>query len=83
MSIGTDKPVRTAEELMRRRKFAEAVRAFEDLLTGVCGSCSKGRECRAGCTSIAWSATGTVGCNPYCIRSLETESILDQVGCRG
>ena len=52
-------------------------RRKEELLTGECARCPYARRCRAGCTSIAYSATNAVGCNPYCIRSLEVQDVLD------
>ena len=36
-------------------------------------------RCRAGCSAMAWSATGSLGCNPYCLRQLETEDILREL----
>jgi radical SAM protein with 4Fe4S-binding SPASM domain len=44
-------------------------------LTGRCKACPFSNRCAAGCSSIAWSATGGLGCNPYCIRSLEEDGI--------
>lgn len=52
------------------------LRNKEKTLTGACARCAHAMECRAGCTGIAHSATGDIGCNPYCIRALETEDIL-------
>ena len=45
-------------------------------LTGHCARCAYARECRAGCSAIAVSATGSLGENPYCIRHLETRDVL-------
>ena len=36
-------------------------------LTGFCADCAFRRVCGAGCTSLAFSATGGVGDNPYCL----------------
>lgn len=63
-------------EIWLSEKSFAPLRNKEALLTGACAQCSYARECRAGCTGIAFSATGAIGCNPYCIRALETESIL-------
>jgi radical SAM protein with 4Fe4S-binding SPASM domain len=52
------------------------LRHKEYQLTGACAACPFASECRAGCTGIAQSATGDIGCNPYCIRAMETEEIL-------
>ncbi len=51
-------------------------RGKADQLVGHCRSCPYSCKCQAGCSSIAWSATGDIGCNPYCIRSLEEEDVL-------
>ena len=67
-------------EIWERDRYFGRFRRKEELLRGECARCAYALECRAGCTSIAWSATGTVGCNPYCIRSLETEEILGGSG---
>jgi radical SAM protein with 4Fe4S-binding SPASM domain len=34
---------------------------------GFCATCPFGRVCRGGCSSLAWSATGRLGDNPYCL----------------
>ena len=61
-------------------KSTDQFRDKESRLTGVCARCCYAERCRAGCTAIAYSATGSIGCNPYCIRSLESEEILADVG---
>jgi radical SAM protein with 4Fe4S-binding SPASM domain len=71
-----DVPLR---EIWESDRFFPRFRRKEDLLTGACARCAYAARCRAGCTSIAWSATGTVGLNPYCIRALETEKVLDEL----
>ncbi|MBI5537671.1 MAG: radical SAM protein [Deltaproteobacteria bacterium] len=44
-------------------------RGFERAsLRGACASCELGGICRAGCTCMAWLATGTTVDNPYCTR---------------
>ncbi len=74
------------EANLRRQSLTEiwqSDRAFASLrnkraaLTGACATCVFAAECRAGCTSIAHSATGAIGCNPYCIRALEIDDVLD------
>jgi radical SAM protein with 4Fe4S-binding SPASM domain len=47
-------------------------------LSGHCARCAYARQCRAGCSAMAHSATGSLGSNPYCIRHLETGNILDR-----
>jgi radical SAM protein with 4Fe4S-binding SPASM domain len=58
--------------------FFRNLRQKDEKLTGDCARCPHGHKCRAGCTSIAYSATGRIGVNPYCIRSLETREILNR-----
>jgi radical SAM protein with 4Fe4S-binding SPASM domain len=48
--------------------FSYNRRFDENGLTGPCRSCAFRRVCRAGCTCLAWSSTGTVTENPYCAR---------------
>jgi radical SAM protein with 4Fe4S-binding SPASM domain len=38
------------------------------MLQGACARCAFGARCRAGCLSVAWGSTGTIGLNPYCLR---------------
>jgi len=81
LSLGDD----FVEANLRREPLAEIwtsdryfgrFRRKEELLTGRCAACGFAARCRAGCTAIACSATGDIGCNPYCIRSLETDEVL-------
>ncbi|MBW2455989.1 MAG: SPASM domain-containing protein, partial [Deltaproteobacteria bacterium] len=60
-----------------------SLRAKERGLTGHCARCPHGAECRAGCSAMAYSATGSLGENPYCIRQLETERILGALAGQG
>lgn len=60
-----------------------SLRAKERALTGHCARCPHGPECRAGCSAMAYSATGSLGENPYCIRQLETEQILGTLADQG
>ncbi len=57
------------------RRFREKHRS----LSGACAGCAFADECRAGCSSIAYSATGDLGNNPYCIRALESAAIIADV----
>ncbi len=50
--------------------FAFTRRFEPSQLTGACADCELGRICRGGCTSLAVSATGAPGDNPYCLRRL-------------
>ncbi len=39
-----------------------------EVLAGACRTCSLAKTCRAGCLSVAWGLTGTIGLNPLCLR---------------
>ncbi len=67
------------KEVWRSDRHFRRFRHKEDLLVGECARCPYAMECRAGCTSIAYSATGGIGCNPYCIRSIEAGSVLSEL----
>jgi radical SAM protein with 4Fe4S-binding SPASM domain len=49
-------------------RFAYNTAWREDLLVGGCARCSFRRLCRAGCTSMAFSVTGTIHDNPFCLQ---------------
>jgi len=66
-------------EIWTSGRYFQRFRRKADLLTGACARCPHALVCRAGCSAMAYSATGSIGCNPYCIRALETESVLAQV----
>lgn len=63
---------------VRRASFAEIwadprLHAYntawdEDLLQGGCARCELRRICRAGCTTMAYAVTGSIHCNPFCVR---------------
>ncbi len=63
-------------ELWRADLPFGAFRRKREALRGECALCPHGPVCRAGCSAMAWSATGHIGRNPYCIRSLEIAEIL-------
>ena len=63
-------------ELWRSGRYFVRFRDQQARLHGHCARCAYARECRAGCSAVAYSATGSLGCNPYCIRHLETQQIL-------
>lgn len=74
------------EDNLRRRPLADIwqdPRGFRELrhkesrLTGHCAACPFAQRCRAGCTAMAHSATGSIGENPCCLRHLEARRILD------
>jgi len=39
-----------------------------EMLGGRCMECALAATCRAGCIAVAYSATGSIGANPYCLR---------------
>ncbi len=39
-----------------------------DMLGGLCKTCAFARVCKAGCPAVAYSSTGSVGANPYCLK---------------
>ena len=45
-------------------------------LTGKCTKCPFGEECKAGCSAMALSQTGTLTETTFCVRQLEQERIL-------
>jgi len=51
-------------------RFAYNTRWDEPLLEGACKTCPYRRLCRAGCTTMAYSVTGTIYDNPYCVQRL-------------
>ena len=48
-------------------------------LTGKCAKCPFGEVCKAGCSAMAISQTGTLTETPFCIRQLEQEKILKEM----
>ncbi len=61
---------------------ADTFRQFRDKacrLTGACAKCPMAETCRAGCTAMAWSATGGITENPYCMRQLEYAELLEKI----
>jgi radical SAM protein with 4Fe4S-binding SPASM domain len=49
-----------------RSRFGYNTEWREDLLEGGCARCPFRRVCRAGCTTMAYSVTGTIYDNPFC-----------------
>ena len=50
------------------RRFAYSTEFDRSHLSGACARCQFGIICRAGCTTMAYFASGTTGNNPYCLR---------------
>ena len=44
----------------------------EASLTGACATCPYRRVCRAGCTCLAYSVTGSIYENPYCLHRVQS-----------
>lgn len=64
------------EEIWTSNSYFERFRKKQKYLYGTCKTCSAAATCMGGCTSIAYSATGSIGNNPYCIRTIENQKIL-------
>lgn len=85
LSLGTD----YVEDNLRRRPLVDIWRDPDSFprfrgktsadLTGVCAKCAVAEKCRAGCSAAALSTTGTLGETRFCIRQLETESMLEDL----
>jgi radical SAM protein with 4Fe4S-binding SPASM domain len=50
------------------RLFPYARAWSREVLAGACAACAFGETCRAGCPAVAYSATGSVGLNPFCLK---------------
>ncbi len=48
-------------------------------LAGRCAKCPFAAECRAGCSAMAYSQTGTLAETSFCIRQLEEERMLAEI----
>ncbi|HEY5955857.1 MAG TPA: SPASM domain-containing protein, partial [Polyangiaceae bacterium] len=57
-----------------RARFAYSTEFDRCNLSGGCQSCRHGSICRAGCTTMAYFATGTTGDNPYCLRRVREQN---------
>ncbi|HCF61418.1 MAG TPA: hypothetical protein DFS52_25900 [Myxococcales bacterium] len=66
------------ERIWRSETLFSRFRRKRELLTGECAHCAHGSDCLAGCSAMA-SSLGELGCNPYCIRSIETERLLQEI----
>jgi len=54
-------------------RFAYNTAWEEEKLTGFCATCPYRRVCRAGCTSLAYSVTGSIYENPFCLHRVRCE----------
>lgn len=64
-------PLRT---IWRDRSRWHWVAPEQGQLGGECTNCALSHICRAGCTALAFSATGDLFDNPYCLRALERKA---------
>ena len=53
------------------KSFAYTRRFKKENLKGKCRKCRYGHVCKGGCTDMAFSSTGEINNNPYCIRLIE------------
>lgn len=53
--------------------FAYNTRWDDAKLSGFCGGCAYGSMCRAGCTTYAYTVTGSIYENPYCLHRVRAE----------
>jgi len=51
-----------------RSRFAYNTEWREEQLVGGCAACALRGLCRGGCRSMAWSVTGTIFDNPFCLQ---------------
>lgn len=56
-------------------RFAFTTAFDRSQLCGSCSNCRHGTICRAGCTTMAYFATGTIGDNPYCLRRVREQRL--------
>jgi radical SAM protein with 4Fe4S-binding SPASM domain len=63
--------------IWKNESYFEKFRNKLKYLEGVCAACAVKKKCRGGCSEMAHSATGSMFENPYCIRAMETERLLD------
>lgn len=54
-------------------------RESPESLTGKCKECPHARACRAGCHAMAFSLTGTLTENPFCVRQIEVERFVSEI----
>lgn len=67
---------RSLIDIWRAPESFATMRNKENLLQGACRTCPEATRCRAGCAAMAYSATGSILDNPYCLRRLECEDVI-------
>jgi len=70
---------RSVADIWRDPTSFEQMRRKTEHLTGHCRACPHAARCKAGCAAMAYSATGDIYENPYCIRNIECREIIDQL----
>ena len=71
---------RSLKEIWRSPDAFADLRTKADRLRGVCGACPQAQRCKAGCSGMAYSASGSIYENPYCLRSIEADEVLAPLG---
>ncbi len=66
-------------EIWNSNDYFKRFRQKENLLCGHCAKCAYGAVCKAGCSAMALSSSGSLGDNAYCIRRAEERRILDDL----
>ena len=66
--VGSTRQTPLAEIWADAGRFSYNTAFDETKLEGGCADCAYRRVCRAGCTSMAYGATGTVYDNPFCLQ---------------
>jgi radical SAM protein with 4Fe4S-binding SPASM domain len=72
--VGNVRQTRLATLWREGDRFAYNTRWDAQLLEGVCKTCPFAWLCRAGCTTMAYSVTGTIYNNPYCLQRFRNPS---------
>ena len=60
--------------------FSYTRRYDPSAMEGACASCESARTCKAGCLGIAYSVTGTIAHNPYCYKSIVSQTTKAALG---
>ena len=60
--------------------FAYNRKFSQDTLGPTCHSCEKAEECKGGCSSMSYGATGRLHNDPYCFFGIKMREIRDREG---
>lgn len=66
----------TLAEIWASEVHFERFRHKQRYLKGACAVCEARERCRGGCSEIAWSVTGNIFEDPYCLRTMERARLL-------